>query len=138
MRSKKQEYLQERLETCTATVSLGLEDGYTQKSILVDDYIRAIQSYQHDLIGAKGIYLSASVCETRIVLDGQNEPHIGLEFLNYPRFPLSKDLFKAEVIAMVEYLMGAFQQNRTVIVFTDETIMLQDHTGVDPRISQDS
>ena len=128
-------YHQEMIETYTATVSLGLESGYTQNPIQVVDYIQAIQTYQHNLIESKRIYLSVSVSETRIVLDGQNEPHVRLEFLNYPRFPLVKELFKSEVIALVEHLMEIFQQNRTVIVFTDETIMFQGSNEVDPRIS---
>lgn len=130
-----QNFLFKKIDSCTGIAHLGLESGYTQKSIQVVDYIQAIQTYQHNLIESKRIYLSVSVSETRIVLDGQNEPHVRLEFLNYPRFPLAKELFKSEVIALVEHLMEIFQQNRTVIVFTDETIMLQGSNEVDPRIS---
>ncbi|MCB0687304.1 MAG: hypothetical protein KDC53_12295 [Saprospiraceae bacterium] len=81
-------YNQETLETYTATVSLGQEDGYTQRIILGDDYIHAIQAYQHDLRSTKEIYLSVSISESRIIHGGQNEPHIRLEFINYPPFPL--------------------------------------------------
>ena len=127
-------YNQETLETYTATVSLGQEDGYTQRIILGDDYIHAIQAYQHDLRSTKEIYLSVSISESRIILGGQNEPHIRLEIINYPRFPLKQEVFKSEVIAMVDHLMETFHQNRTVIVFTDETVMLQKTEEVDPRI----
>ncbi|MEZ4899229.1 MAG: hypothetical protein R2806_20460 [Saprospiraceae bacterium] len=118
-------------------VHLGLENGYTEKPIPISEYIHAIQSYQRGLILQKRIYLSVSTSESHIVLDGQNEPHIRLEFLNYPRFPLEQDVFKSEVIAMVEHLMEIFRQNRTVVVFTDETIMLQNNTEIDPRITHD-
>lgn len=37
---------------------------------------------------------------------------------------------------MTEELMIQFKQNRIVIVYTDETILLEQHNELDPRIKK--
>jgi hypothetical protein len=43
-------------------------------------------------------------------------------------------VFKNEIIELGSHLLNKMQQNRTVIVFTDETIMLEIDAAIDPRI----
>ena len=123
-----------RLKSFQATITIGLELGYTKEVYSKELLIKELQVYQKKRIEAAGIYLSASVSECSIVLNGQDEKHVKLEFINYPKFPLEVDVFKSEIIDLAKYLLGIMKQNRTVIVFTDENIMLELNTDIDPRI----
>ena len=123
-----------RTKTFQATITIGLKLGYTKEIYSKDFLIKELQVYQKKRIDAAGIYLSASVSECNIVLSGQDEPHLKLEFINYPKFPLEVEVFKKEIIDLAKYLLNMMKQNRTVIVCTDETIMLELNADIDPRI----
>ena len=123
-----------RTKSFQATITIGLELGYTKEIYSKDFLIKELQVYQKKRIDAAGIYLSASVSECNIVLSGQDEPHLKLEFINYPKFPLEVEVFKKEIIDLAKYLLNIMKQNRTVIVCTDETIMLELNADIDPRI----
>lgn len=122
------------IKTFTATITIGLEIGYTKENYNKEHLINELQEYQKKRIEEANIYLSASVSECNIVLSGQNEKHIKLEFINYPKFPLEVDMFKKEIIKLGSHLLNKMKQNRTVIVFSDETIMLEVDEAIDPRI----
>lgn len=118
----------------SAKVSLGLERGYTGEVINVKDVIRYIQELQDKLIQEKNLYLSVSISKTNILMSGQNEAHLVLKFINYPKFPLETDVLKDKIEQMTIQLMNKFEQNRTVIEYLDETIMLEKEDRIDPRI----
>ena len=122
------------IKTFTAIITLGLEIGYSEEHYNKDCLINELQEYQKKRIDESGVYLSASVSECIIVLSGQVEKHFKLEFINYPKFPLEVEVFKKEVVKLGSYLLYKIQQNRTVIVFSDETIMLEIDEAIDPRI----
>jgi hypothetical protein len=122
------------IKTFTATITIGLEIGYTREHYSKEYLINELQEYQKKRIDESGVYLSASVSECIIVLSGQVEKHLKLEFINYPKFPLEVEVFKKEVVKLGSYLLYKIQQNRTVIVFSDETIMLEIDEAIDPRI----
>jgi hypothetical protein len=54
--------------------------------------------------------------------------------INYPKFPLSDTNLKKEAEALTAYLMEKFHQNRVVIEFPDETVMLKKTDQIDPRV----
>lgn len=81
----------------SAKVTLGLEKGYSGEAIDEQEIIRYIQELQDKQIREKEFYLSVSVSKSNIVLSGQNEPHLILEFINYPKFPLDADVLKKEI-----------------------------------------
>lgn len=122
------------IETFTATITLGLEIGYTKELYSKDYFLKELQAYQKKRMKDANVYLSASVTECHIVLGGQNEPHLKLEFLNYPKFPLDVEVFKKEIIDLGTHLLNSMKQNRTLIIFTDETYMLESNDLIDPRI----
>ena len=117
-----------------AKVTLGLEAGYGGKLIVKYDIIAFIKDYQKKLSKEKGIYLSAAVADTHIVLSDQVEPHLTLSFNNYPKFPLPIETLKNEIEALTKQLMKEFQQNRVVFEYLDETIMFEQSAEIDPRI----
>src|SRR5690606_1675796 len=118
-----------------ASFVLGLQKGYTKHRLTKQDVILALQKEQEQLIHAKGIYLSAAVSNCDIVLSGQVEPSVKLEFINYPKFPLSEQEFKAGVLHLAKQLLKTLEQNRTVVVFDDEMLMLEETDIIDPQIT---
>ena len=122
------------VEPFRAKVTFGLNKGYTAEVINRDDFIKKIQIYQDNLIREDKIYLSVSISETSIVLNGQNEPHLILNFINYPKFPLDPIVLKIQIQKLIEKMMILFEQNRVVIEFIDETVMLEYSSDIDPKI----
>jgi hypothetical protein len=120
----------------SAKVTLGLELGYTGKLIDKTKIIKHIQKIQNELIQNKDMFLSASISENNIVMSGQIEPHITLSFINYPKFPLKVEILKKEIEELTKDLMLEFKQNRTIIEYIDETVMLEQSKEIDPRIEK--
>lgn len=128
------EISKQSIEPFLARVSLGLNRHYSEELLLKEDVIKAIQAYQARLIREKKIYLSVSISDALIVLNNQKEPHLILNFINYPRFPLTHAVLKVEIENLVKHLMAEFSQNRVVIEFNDETVMLEKSNEIDPRV----
>ncbi len=123
-----------KIKTFQASIFIGLEIGYTQKKINKNLVIELLSELQKQLSKEKDIYLSASVSKTVIVLNNHKEQHLKIDFINYPKFPLSEEIFKDEVLIIGKELMKQFEQNRIIIIFTDETVMLEASEELDPRI----
>jgi hypothetical protein len=65
---------------------------------------------------------------------GEEEPSMELQFIQYPKFPHEEAELKKELIIRTELMMIELEQKRVVIVFTDETIMLEQSDSIDPNI----
>jgi hypothetical protein len=117
-------------------LTIGLEIGYEKVKIDETEIIKFIQAYQDALIKNKQIYLSASISNCTIVLSGQVEPHLKISFINYPKFELPPAVLKFEIEELSKQLLLAFKQNRVVIEYLDEVIMLENSDEIDPRIQQ--
>ena len=117
-------------------LTIGLETGYEKVKIDETEIITFIQAYQDELINNKQIYLSASIANCTIVLSGQVEPHLTISFINYPKFELPPAVLKFEIEELSNQLLLAFKQNRVVIEYLDEVIMLENSDEIDPRIQQ--
>ena len=126
--------IKKTLKPFSAKVTLGLELGYTERLIEKTKIIQHIQKIQNDLIKSKNIFLSVSISDTNIVMGGQIEPHIILNFINYPKFPVKIEILKKEIEELTKQLMIEFKQNRTIIEYLDETLMLEQTEDIDPRI----
>lgn len=108
-----------------AVVTLGLQKGYSKETWTKAQVICTLQEAQKTLSDSEAIYLSAAVSDCQIVLNDQNEPSVKLEFINYPKFPLKEQIFKEKVKELTENLMKRLEQNRVVIIFHDELLMLE-------------
>ena len=117
-----------------ATILIGLQRGYTNELIDEEVVLDELKKLQNILIKTKGIYLSANCFVSKIVLSGQQEPHLNLQFINYPKFPLSLETFKTSVETVAASLMNKFEQNRIVIQFHDSNVMLEKRDDIDPNI----
>ena len=114
-------------------ITIGLEEGYTQKLIDKSEVIGFLQKFQDNLI-EKEIYLSAKVTACDIVLSGQIEPHLSISFLNHPKYPLKLEKVKNILEQLVMELMKRFKQNRIVLIHSDETVMFESSDQIDNRI----
>lgn len=121
------------IKTFQASIFIGLEKGYTQKRIFEDEVFQTVRRFQLVNSEERNIFLSASISDCNIVLNNQNEPHFKIDFINYPKFPLEENVMKESVISLSKELMIKHNQNRMVVVFTDETIMLEQSDEIDPR-----
>lgn len=121
-------------EKYTATITIGLQKAYTQHLWSKSEVIAKLQDTQNKLIRDKEVYLSAAVSECDIILSGQIEPSLKLDFINYPKFPLEENVFKDSIIKLTKELMVKLQQNRVVIIFHNDIIMLEFNSDIDPRI----
>lgn len=115
-------------------LTIGLEIGYEKVKLDETEIITFIQAYQDALIKSKQIYLSASISNCTIVLSGQVEPHLKISFINYPKFELPLAVLKFEIEELSKQLLLAFKQNRVVIEYLDELVMLENSQEHDPRI----
>ena len=78
--------------------------------------------------------MPAAVSDCSIVFAGQIEPHLKINFINYPKFPLQAPLLKTTITDFTKALMQKFEQNRLVIEYLDETVMFELTNDIDPRI----
>jgi hypothetical protein len=118
----------------TASFILGLQKGYTTDLLTKQDVVKAVQTEQEQLINTKQVYLSATVSCCTIVLSGQVEPSVKLEFINYPKFPLIEQDFKTNALHLAQQLLRRLKQNRTVVVFDDEIVMLEETEEINSKI----
>lgn len=120
--------------TFTAQVTLGLFKGYSNELIplahVKKELIKAQTSIKEDF----NIVLSAKLRHCEILCLGQDEPSIELEFIQYPKFQTEVESLKKAILALTKILMKPLEQNRIVIVFSDETVMLEQFDAIDPKI----
>lgn len=120
----------------TASITFGLHKGYSQLVYTKKELIARLQEIQEQFIKKDAIYLSCAVSDCQIVLSGQIEPSVKLDFINYPKFPLEEKEFKEAILSLNTDLMKKLNQNRIVIVFHNDIVMLENNPVIDPRISR--
>lgn len=122
------------IKTFTAQFTLGFKAGYTEKAISMFEVKKAIADGQKQIFNETNIKLSAKVSPCEIIFSGQDEPSVELQFIQYPKFPIEETKLKAAIIQLATYMVDKLEQNRTVIIFQDETVMLEKDNAIDPRI----
>ena len=121
-------------KTFTGTATLGLVRDYSQISISVTEFKAALLKAQQEIYTEYGIGLSVKLILSEILFLGQEEPSIDIQIIQYPKFPQTEETLKKCFIALIELMMLELEQNRVVVLFTDETIMLEQSDSIDPRI----
>ena len=123
-------------EPFKAVINLGLQWNYSDELISKSDVINIIRDYQKSKMAKGEISLSVSIKESEIVFADQVEPHLEIAVINYPKFKYDAKQLKSEVIVLVQHLMKKFDQNRLVIEFLDETLMIENIDKIDPRVEK--
>lgn len=121
-------------KTFTANAVIGLVRGYSQKKISIVEFKKVLLSAQQKIREQYEIGLSIKLSSTEIIFLGQEEPSIDLQIIQYPKFPQTEEVLKKVFLELIEILMLELEQNRVVIVFTEETIMLEQSEAIDPNI----
>lgn len=121
-------------KTFTAQVTIGLLKGYSNDIIplktLKEELVKAQKVVNLDY----NVQLSTKIRLCEIVFLGQEELSVELEFIQYPKFLQQEKELKKAIISLAEILMVTLEQNRVVIVFKDDTIMLEQSDAIDPKI----
>lgn len=117
-----------------AQVTIGLNIGYTTDSISIETVKHELAAAQQAVKKELNVVLSTKIRTCEIVFLGQEEPSVELEFIQYPKFIQEEALLKKAILKLTELMMMALQQNRVVIVFNDETIMIEKSEKIDPNI----
>lgn len=120
----------------SACITIGMQKGYTDERINLKEIKSYLQEIQEIQIKREQLYLSANVLLSDIVLSGQDEPHVNFNFINYPRFPATEIQLRNGVLEIAEYLMNQMLQNRIVITFDKEIVMLEKSSEIDKNITQ--
>lgn len=126
-------------QTFRAEATVGLKRGYSNQLITLDEFKMKLAGAQKVIFSEMDIKLSTKISTCTIVFSGQDEDSISLSFIQYPKFPYEIGVLKNAIIRFIEILMQNLDQNRVVIVFDDETVMLEENEELtDPRISFDN
>lgn len=123
-----------KVKTFTANVTLGLLRQYSNQKISLSEFKTALLRAQEHTKATLNVALSAKINPCEIVFLGQEEPSIEVNFIQYPKFPQEENTLKKAIIQLTKLLMRELDQNRVVIVFSDETIMLEQSEAIDPKI----
>ena len=121
-------------KTFTAQVTIGLKKTYTTEIIPLTLFKEKLLKTQQTIVEKYNVELSTKIRQCEILFLGQDEPSIELEFIQYPKFPQEESVLKNAIVELTKMMMLELEQNRVVIVFTDETIMLEQSDAIDPNI----
>lgn len=122
------------VKTFTAHFTLGLCTGYSDKVINIETLKQILTEGQEKVKEESKFYLSAKLSPCQIVFLGQDEPSMEIQFIQYPKFPVEVKALKAAITDLAIFMLEKLEQNRTVIVFQDETVMLEQTSEIDPKI----
>uniref|UniRef100_UPI00404B858F hypothetical protein n=1 Tax=Flavobacterium sp. TaxID=239 RepID=UPI00404B858F len=121
-------------KTFTAQVTIGLLKGYSNSIIPLKTVKEELVEAQKTVNSDYSVKLSTKIRLCEIIFLGQEEQSVELEFIQYPKFLQEEVKLKKAIIALTEILLHKLEQNRIVIVFTDETIMLEQSDSIDSKI----
>lgn len=121
-------------KTFTAQATFGLQKKYSNTIITARELKKSLLKVQAEMKQEFDLVLSTKVTFCEIVCLGQEEPSITMEWIQYPKFLIEEDQLQRGIIVMVEKLMDALEQNRVVIIFPRETLMLEKSAEIDPQI----
>ncbi|MGB0778314.1 MAG: hypothetical protein ACPGR7_09830 [Flavobacteriaceae bacterium] len=123
-------------EPFEASASFGLKRHYSQDYISFEEFIDRLQYTQRIVKQNYDLDLSVQVTQTQIVLHKHQEPHVRLDFINYPQFPTEIKYLKNIITYFVEFLATQLMQNRVVINFPDEHLMISKSDQLDPGVTE--
>ena len=121
-------------KTFTAQVTIGMTKGYSKEKIMMNVFKDELLNGQRVIKEKYNVLLSVKIRQCEIVFLGQEELSVELEFIQYPKFLQEEKELKKAIISLTEILMLNLEQNRVVIVFKDDTIMLEQNENINPDI----
>jgi hypothetical protein len=123
-----------KCKTFTSTLTIGLFKGYTQEIIPISYVKEQIVKTQQIVLNQLNIVLSAKLTPCEIICLGQEEPSVAIDFIQYPKFQYEEKTLKEAILFFTKNIQESLHQNRVVVVFEDETIMMENSNKIDPNI----
>jgi hypothetical protein len=123
-----------RAKTFYASAVVGLQKGYSNEVISMQRLKKSILNSQKLIFEKLQVGLSIQITPCTILFLGQDEPSVTLSIIQYPKFEQIESILKKTFIEFIRYLMLDLYQNRIVIQFPDETILLEQSEIIDPKI----
>lgn len=123
-----------KCKTFTAQLTIGLKKGYSEELIAAEFLKQTIVAVQEQTKKQFNVVLSAKLTPCEIVCLGQDEPSVTLDFIQYPKFLVEEEQLKQALLFFSEQMMLTLEQNRVVLVFPTETLMLEQSEQIDPNI----
>jgi hypothetical protein len=123
-----------KCKTFTSTLTVGLYKGYTQEIISISYVKEQILKTQQIVLNQLNIVLSAKLTLCEIICFGQEEPSVTIDFIQYPKFQYEEKTLKEAILFFTKKMQESLHQNRVVVVFGDETIMMENSNEIDPNI----
>lgn len=120
--------------TYTANLNIGLQNAYTNQYFDKSEYVKYLQEFQKSLIKEKNIHLSAAMTEFDLIYGDLIEKHLQFRFVNYPKFPLEKEIFVKLINDLGKSFMLKFNQNRILIEYSDVSYVFESSSEIDPKI----
>jgi hypothetical protein len=120
------------IPTYTATIYVGLREGYTGEEMPAESVQDFIQKWV-DEIG-----MCVTVTPTEYIYTGGREKGVVVGFINYPRVPVDEETMRMQALQLGEKLLKFCKQMRISIVFPDKTIMLTNDEEVKRYVQQKS
>lgn len=121
-------------KTFTAQAVIGLNKGYSNELITIKEFKNAVSIGQQKAKEQFSVMLSIKITPCEIIFLGQEEPSITVDFIQYPKFQIEEEKLKQVILFFVKQLMLSLEQNRVVIIFPTETMMLEQSNEIDPKI----
>lgn len=100
------EIIETRVPTWEATITMGLNRGYSNELISMEEITNTITKIQLEIAEKLDIKLSAKLTECTMVFAGQNEPSITINFIQYPKFQYKESELKKAVIQFTKQLLN--------------------------------
>lgn len=105
--------------TFTATISVGLREGYNNLKIHTISEVEEICQEYCDKVG-----LCVTITPTKFIYTDGSEEGVLVGLINYPRFPESTDAIREKSFSLAEILKNRLGQYRVSIIYPDKTIVL--------------
>ncbi|MFH1248551.1 MAG: hypothetical protein V1660_00170 [archaeon] len=109
----------ESLETITASIYLGLREGYSKNV----HSIQEVKDFLQEYVNKGG--LCVSLTPTTFFYKGGSEEGVVIGLINYPRYPFTKEKLKQVTEDLAMSCKEKFKQIRMSIVYQDQTVMLE-------------
>lgn len=121
-----------KLPTYTATIYVGLREGYSGEEMPVE----SVQDYIQRWVDEIG--MCVTVTPTEYIYSHGREKGVIVGFINYPRFPVDNETMRMQALQLGDKLLKFCKQMRISIVFPDETIMLTNDEEVKRYVDKKS
>ena len=112
------------VNTFTATLCVGLREGYTDVVRPMADAIEVVQGYCNEVGLCVTCTPTTFVYSQRPETPHGQEPGLLIGFVNYPRFPSQPDDIRKHAEALGAAIKQKLRQNRVSVVYPDVTRMV--------------